>query len=74
MEGQIKTYTFNMEMSCEGCAKAAKRVLMTLGDAIKEVETSVENNTVTVQTTLPVDDVLHKLEETQKKIVLVTSQ
>ncbi|KAH8877531.1 copper chaperone [Schistosoma japonicum] len=73
MEGQIRTYTFNMEMSCEGCAKAAKRVLMSLGDAIKEVEANVQSNTITVQTTLPADDILHKLEETQKKIVLVSS-
>ncbi|CAH8495020.1 unnamed protein product [Schistosoma turkestanicum] len=73
MAEEIRTYTFNMEMSCECCAKAAKRVLASLGDAIKEVETNVTNNTVTVRTTLPADDVLQKLEQTQKKITLVAS-
>ncbi|CAH8514331.1 unnamed protein product [Heterobilharzia americana] len=57
----LKTYTFSMELSCGGCAQAAKKVLMSLG-----VETSVQNNTVTVETSLPADNILRKLEETKK--------
>ncbi|KAL5110384.1 hypothetical protein TcWFU_005327 [Taenia crassiceps] len=43
-----QTYNFEVEMTCEGCAIAVKRVLSRLGGDVSSVNTDVEKNTVTM--------------------------
>ncbi|CAL1537931.1 unnamed protein product [Lymnaea stagnalis] len=59
-------YLFKMEMTCDGCANAAKRVLGKLPE-VKSVETSLEAQTVTVVSTLSSDVLLESLKKTGKE-------
>nr|AXN72717.1 antioxidant 1 copper chaperone [Physella acuta] len=61
-----KTYEFHMEMTCEGCANAAKRVLGKLGE-VKSVETNVQTKKVTVTSSLNPDQLLESLKKTGKE-------
>nr|CDS32468.1 copper transport protein [Hymenolepis microstoma] len=63
-----ETYKFELEMSCEGCANAAKRVLEKLGSDVSSVITDVSTNTVTVSTTLPEETILNQLKKTSKPV------
>ncbi|KAM3180451.1 hypothetical protein ACTXT7_016254 [Hymenolepis weldensis] len=63
-----KTYKFELEMTCEGCANAAKRVLGQLGSDVSSVITDVSTNTVTVSTTLPEETILDQLKKTTKPV------
>ncbi|VDI13278.1 copper transport protein ATOX1-like isoform X1 [Mytilus galloprovincialis] len=65
-----QTYQFNMEMTCEGCANAAKRVLGKQGDKVTEVVTDVPTKTVTVTSTLSADEVLEVLKKTNIAVSL----
>ncbi|VDD74162.1 unnamed protein product [Mesocestoides corti] len=65
---QLHTYNFEMEMSCEGCANAAKRVLAKLGDAVLSVHIDVENNSLVVTSTLPEETILEALQKTSKPV------
>uniref|UniRef100_A0AC35TSV4 HMA domain-containing protein n=1 Tax=Rhabditophanes sp. KR3021 TaxID=114890 RepID=A0AC35TSV4_9BILA len=62
------TYTFEMAMTCEGCAGAAKKVLGKLGDQVSNVETNVATKQVKVTTTLPASEIQAALEKTGKAI------
>uniref|UniRef100_A0AC35F8J5 HMA domain-containing protein n=1 Tax=Panagrolaimus sp. PS1159 TaxID=55785 RepID=A0AC35F8J5_9BILA len=64
------TYTFNMVMTCEGCAGAAKRVLGKLGDKVLNVETDVSSQTVRVTTDLSSEEILTTLKKTGKEVSL----
>ncbi|KAF7257254.1 hypothetical protein EG68_05040 [Paragonimus skrjabini miyazakii] len=68
----MQAYKFTMQMTCDGCANAAKNVLKPLGDAIKLVETDLAAQTITVHTDLPQADVLRALEKTQKKVTVLS--
>lgn len=57
-----------MEMTCEGCANAAKRVLSKLGNDVSNVTTDVSTNTVIVTTTLPEETILEQLKKTTKPV------
>ena len=63
-----KTYRFEIEMTCEGCANAVKRVLSKLGGDVSSVHTDVENNTVTVVSSLPESVILETLRKTSKPV------
>ncbi|KAL4230670.1 ATX1 antioxidant protein 1 [Mactra antiquata] len=59
-------HEFSMEMSCEGCCNAAKRVLGKIG--VDAVVTDLETKTVTVTTDASVEKLLEALNKTGKKI------
>lgn len=62
-------YHFNVTMSCSGCSGAIDRVLKKL-DGVKNVEISLENQTVdvTTATSLDYDTVFNTISKTGKKI------
>ena len=53
-----------MEMTCEGCANAAKKVLGKQGDKVSEVVTDVGTKTVKVTSSMSSDEVLEVLKKT----------
>ncbi|XP_033210412.1 copper transport protein ATOX1 [Belonocnema kinseyi] len=57
-------YEFNVEMTCDGCAKAVEKVLSKNG--INNMQIDVPNKKVTVTTSLPADLVLEYLKKTGK--------
>ncbi|CEF67993.1 Heavy metal-associated domain, HMA-containing protein [Strongyloides ratti] len=63
-------FVFEMNMTCEGCANAAKKVLSKLGDKVSSVETDVASRTVKVTTTLDSSVIQEQLEKTGKTIKL----
>lgn len=63
-----QTYKFEIEMTCEGCANAVKRVLSQLGDSISYVNTDISSNTVTVTTALSEKEVLDQIRKTSKPV------
>uniref|UniRef100_A0A0K0ETW0 Copper transport protein ATOX1 n=1 Tax=Strongyloides venezuelensis TaxID=75913 RepID=A0A0K0ETW0_STRVS len=64
-------FIFEMDMTCEGCANAAKKVLSKLGDKVLSVETDVALKTVKVTTTLDSSSIQAQLEKTGKTIKLI---
>ncbi|PAA84020.1 hypothetical protein BOX15_Mlig025338g1 [Macrostomum lignano] len=67
----MPTHQFTMEMTCEGCANAAKRVLAKLASergVEVTAETDVSTQTVTVTSELPAADLLAALQKTGKTI------
>ncbi|XP_061184930.1 copper transport protein ATOX1-like [Saccostrea echinata] len=63
-----QTYEFEMAMTCEGCAGAAKRVLGKLGGNVTNVETNVETKKVKVTSSLSSDELLEQLKKTGKEV------
>ncbi|XGW16860.1 hypothetical protein V3C99_001920, partial [Haemonchus contortus] len=61
-------YTFEMAMTCDGCANAARRVLGKLGDKVSIDEVNVEKKKVVVTTDLPASEILETLKKTGKEI------
>ncbi|VDO99690.1 unnamed protein product [Heligmosomoides polygyrus] len=62
-------YTFEMAMTCEGCANAARRVLGKLGDGKVTIDKiDVQTKQVVVSTDLTADDVLEALKKTGKEV------
>ncbi|XP_041356894.1 copper transport protein ATX1-like [Gigantopelta aegis] len=59
-------HVFHMEMTCEGCAGAAKRVLGKL-EGVSDILTDVETKKVTVKSSLPADAILEALKKTGKE-------
>ncbi|XP_025087966.1 copper transport protein ATOX1-like [Pomacea canaliculata] len=64
-------FEFNMEMTCEGCANAAKKVLGKHPHEVTSVETDVGAQRVLVTSTLSSDQLLEILEKTGKKVSFV---
>lgn len=69
-----KTFQFHLEMTCEGCANAAKNVLGKLGDGVSKVTTNVDDKSVLVETTLSSDEILEALKKTGKAVSFVSEQ
>lgn len=65
-----QTLKFNMDMTCDGCTSAAKRVLKN-AENIENVEASYETKTVLVTTTQTADYVLEFLKKTGKTVTYV---
>ncbi|KAK6009060.1 heavy metal-associated domain protein, partial [Ostertagia ostertagi] len=61
-------YTFEMAMTCDGCANAARRVLGKLGDKVTVDKIDVGTKQVVVTTDLPASDILEALKKTGKEI------
>lgn len=60
-----------MEMTCEGCANAAKRVLKKKGVAESDIETDVDSQKVTVKSTFSSDELLETLQKTSKPVSFI---
>ncbi|KAL5005351.1 hypothetical protein ScPMuIL_018807 [Solemya velum] len=68
-----KKHIFQMEMTCEGCAGAAKRVLGKK-EGVTTVETSVEKQRVFVESELSSDELLEILKKTGKTVSYVGTE
>ncbi|CAD5234449.1 unnamed protein product [Bursaphelenchus xylophilus] len=63
-----QTYNFKVEMTCEGCANAARRVLGKLGDKVQDIKIDVGAKTVSVTTTTTKEEIQTALEKTGKGV------
>ncbi|KAI1724342.1 heavy-metal-associated domain-containing protein [Ditylenchus destructor] len=61
-------YTFGVEMTCEGCSNAVKRVLGRLGDKVSKVDIDLENKLVNVETELSKEEIYETLKKTGKTV------
>ncbi|XP_037804689.1 copper transport protein ATOX1-like [Penaeus monodon] len=61
-------HEFTVEMTCEGCSGAAKRVLGKLGDKVSNVDINLETKKVIVTSTLSSDELLETLKKTGKDV------
>ncbi|EDV21394.1 uncharacterized protein TRIADDRAFT_30441 [Trichoplax adhaerens] len=62
-----KVYEFNVEMACDGCSGAVKRVLGRLsGTQVSSIDIDMEKQKVYVTTTLPSENILAKIIKTGK--------
>ncbi|CAJ0578465.1 unnamed protein product, partial [Mesorhabditis spiculigera] len=70
-----KTLVFEMAMTCEGCANAARRVLGKLGEEkVKVLDVDVATKKVTVASEIPAAEIQAALEKTGKAIKLISEQ
>ncbi|CAO3636480.1 unnamed protein product [Cunninghamella echinulata] len=60
-------YKFNVTMSCGGCSNAVNKALSRL-EGIEKVDISLEDQTVLVNTDLPLDTVLEAIKKTGKTV------
>ncbi|KAL1229442.1 Copper transport protein [Trichinella spiralis] len=69
-------HSFEMEMTCSGCAEQVKRVLNRLDDSgkIKNIFFEMNQNKVTVHSSLSKDVLLTALQKTGKKCVYLGSE
>ncbi|MFH4982424.1 hypothetical protein AB6A40_009133 [Gnathostoma spinigerum] len=65
-----KIYSFKFEMSCDGCANAARKVLSKLGSDVTDVDVNVNEGKIKVTTNLPSSTILETLKKTGKKCEL----
>ncbi|WKX98190.1 hypothetical protein Q1695_013680 [Nippostrongylus brasiliensis] len=62
-------YTFEMAMTCDGCANAARRILAKFGeDKVTIDKIDVATKHVVVSTDLPPNDIFEALKKTGKEI------
>ncbi|XP_022663678.1 copper transport protein ATOX1-like [Varroa jacobsoni] len=62
-----KVYEFEVEMTCEGCSGAVKRVLGKLdGQGVTKVEIDLPNKRVFITSTLTSDQLLEVIKKTGK--------
>ncbi|KAK5969786.1 HMA domain-containing protein [Trichostrongylus colubriformis] len=62
-------YTFEMAMTCDGCANAARRVLSKLGeDKVTVDKIDVGTKQVIVTSDLAANDILEALKKTGKEV------
>jgi copper chaperone len=66
---QEKYHTFNVQMNCGGCSGAVERALRKL-DSVKNVEISLENQTVKVYCNTDVDLLFKTIQKTGKNVSL----
>jgi len=63
----MEKYKFSVDMTCEGCAGAVKRVLAKLGDKVGNVDIDVANKTVVVESSLSQEEICETLKKTGKE-------
>lgn len=61
-------YHFDVVMTCSGCSNAIDRVLKRMGPDVSKYTISLENQAVDVETDLPLETVLTKIERTGKEV------
>ncbi|KAG7166141.1 copper transport protein ATOX1-like [Homarus americanus] len=72
MSSQV--HEFSVEMTCEGCSGAAKRVLDKLGDKVSNVDIDLPNKKVTVTSVLSAEELTETLKKTGKEVTLIGSK
>ncbi|MPC21799.1 copper transport protein ATOX1-like [Portunus trituberculatus] len=70
----VQIHEFNVEMTCEGCSGAAKRVLGKLGDKISNVDIDLENKKVIVTSALTPEELTEVLKKTGKEVTHIGSK
>ncbi|XP_023221261.1 copper transport protein ATOX1-like [Centruroides sculpturatus] len=60
------THEFQVEMTCEGCSGAVKRVLDKLGDKINKVDIDLEKQRVYVESSMSSEELLAAIKKTGK--------
>ncbi|CAG0893580.1 unnamed protein product [Darwinula stevensoni] len=65
----METHIFNVEMTCEGCSGAVKRVLGKLGDSVENVDIDMEKKKVYVKSGLSSDELLSVIKKTGKNTI-----
>lgn len=61
-------YQFEVIMTCSGCSNAIDRVLKRLEPDVSKYFISLEKQTVDVETTLPLETILSKIQKTGKEV------
>ncbi|XP_053389442.1 copper transport protein ATOX1-like [Mercenaria mercenaria] len=67
----FQTQEFQMEMTCEGCSNAARRVLGKLGVSESDIQTDLQAQKVTVTSTFSKEKLLETLQKTGKKVSFI---
>ncbi|KAK4056737.1 Cytosolic copper metallochaperone [Microbotryomycetes sp. JL221] len=60
-------YQFDVVMTCSGCSGAIERVLKKT-EGVSSYNVSLPEQSVTVNTTVPYDDILAKIKKTGKQV------
>ncbi|KAB7507255.1 Copper transport protein ATOX1 [Armadillidium nasatum] len=68
-----QVHVFTVEMTCEGCSNAVKRVLDKLGDQVTDVDINLNEKSVHVTSSLSSDEILEKLKKTGKEVKYIKS-
>lgn len=61
-------YQFEVVMTCSGCSNAVDRVLKRLEPDVSKYSISLEKQTVDVETNLPLEVILNKIQKTGKEV------
>ncbi|XP_076065393.1 antioxidant 1 copper chaperone [Oratosquilla oratoria] len=69
-----KVHDFTVEMTCEGCSGAVKRVLGKLGDKVTNVDIDMELKKVSVTSSLTSDELTETLKKTGKGVTFLESR
>ncbi|KAF8910961.1 hypothetical protein CPB84DRAFT_1842231 [Gymnopilus junonius] len=70
IQSELKTYKFNVKMTCSGCSGAVSRVLeKAKADGVTEYTVDLPTQEVVVKGTLPYDDVLARIKKTGKEVL-----
>lgn len=59
-------HEFQVDMSCEGCSGAVKRVLDRLGDKVNKIDIDLTKQRVYVESDLPSEELLATIKKTGK--------
>lgn len=65
------THEFKVEMTCDGCANAVKRVLGKQGSDVQDVQVDVAARSVIVTSTLPHDKLQQIIAKTGKETTYI---
>ncbi|KAK5959823.1 copper metallochaperone ATX1 PWA37_002888 [Arxiozyma heterogenica] len=61
-------YQFEVIMTCSGCSNAIDRVLKRLEPDVSKYVISLKKQTVDIETTLPLETILSKIQKTGKEV------
>lgn len=61
-------YQFEVVMTCPGCSNAIERVLKRLEPDVSKYSISLQEQTVYVETSLPLETILNKIQRTGKEV------
>lgn len=61
-------FKFDVVMTCSGCSNAVNKALSRLQPDVSNIDISLENQTVDLDSTLPYETVLEKIKKTGKEV------
>lgn len=61
-------FKFDVVMTCAGCSNAVNKVLSRLEPDVSNIDISLENQTVDLDSTLPYETVLEKIKKSGKEV------